>query len=362
MPFMAIDRNLDSNTPRSGPCCLFDDHKQNDLDPEGWWQSKDLLQLRKEFLRGERPKGCFKCWNDEDNAKKSLRQSINESRFQKDLLYNPKIQQIKFSTGSNCNLACRMCLPQLSTGVHKIWNSLGKNGSTPYQYDIASEHMIKKYTKDLKYIDVIGGEPFYHKKFLNLLEWLVDNKHAENITMFITSNMTIIHPKIIDHLQKFKKVVISASLDGVSKVYEYIRPGSNFETVVKNMETCREHFDVIVASTINVLNILRLPDLDRWCTEHGFHQAQKGLVYNPIEMNPKQLPTSLRSSVTEKYKVFLQTKTYPCIPFIKALDDEWGTDICEVMPEWSEALQDDNDFIEKDYEIHRKTLDYIKKI
>ena len=78
---MAIDRNLDSDTPRSGPCCLFDDGKKFNLDPFKWWDSIDLHALRQQFIQGKRPKGCYKCWNDEDSGKKSLRQSINESRY-----------------------------------------------------------------------------------------------------------------------------------------------------------------------------------------------------------------------------------------------------------------------------------------
>ena len=362
MPFMAIDRNLDSTAPRSGPCCLFDDGKKFNLDPFKWWASKDLQVLRQQFIQGQRPKGCYKCWNDEDSGKKSLRQSINESRYDKSLLLHPKIKQIKFSTGSNCNLACRMCLPQLSTGVNRVWEKINKKGAPPYDYDYQSENMIKQHARTLEYIDIIGGEPFYHKKFLSLLDWLVDNKCTENLTIFVTSNMTKINFKIIEQLKKFKKVVISASLDGVDKTYEYIRPGAKFDTVWKNMETCRKHFDVLVATTVNVLNIIRLPDVDDWCIANGYHQQQKGLVYNPSEMNPKQLPTKLRPLVTERYQAYLQPKTQPCLPFIRELDKLWNTDICDALPEWQEVITGAGDYIEKDYEIYRRTLDWLKKI
>tara|TARA_R100001079_G_scaffold66914_1_gene34996 strand:+ start:29 stop:796 length:768 start_codon:yes stop_codon:yes gene_type:complete len=255
-----------------------------------------------------------------------------------------------------------MCLPQLSTGVNRVWEKINKKGAPPYDYDYQSENMIKQHARTLEYIDIIGGEPFYHKKFLSLLDWLVDNKCTENLTIFVTSNMTKINFKIIEQLKKFKKVVISASLDGVDKTYEYIRPGAKFDTVWKNMETCRKHFDVLVATTVNVLNIIRLPDVDDWCIANGYHQQQKGLVYNPSEMNPKQLPTKLRPLVTEKYQAYLQPKTQPCIPFIRELDKLWNTDICYALPEWQEVITGAGDYIEKDYEIYRRTLDWLKKI
>ena len=147
-------------------------------------------------------------------------------------------------------------------------------------------------------------------------------------------------------------------MDGVGTVHEYIRPGSEWQTIIDNMVSLRtyENIDVLVQPTISVLNILRLPELDTWCDNNNYHMTQMCLVHDPIELHPKQLPIELRDQVHPKYKKFLENKTYPALGFIEQLDEHWGTDIKTAMPEWNIQTVDQ---IENDFVTYEKVQEFV---
>lgn len=345
LPFISLDRNTDSTDIPPGPCCLYQHQSEPAEDFESYWQSDEIKSVRSKMLDGEKPKGCWKCFHDESLGKQSMRQSVNQSRL--DDIQNlsadvGKPIQIKMLSGASCNLACRMCVSHVSSRVNTVWKSIGRPTQTPYAYDEMADNYIRSNADTIQYIDLMGGEPLYHKKIISLLQFLVDNNHADAITLFLTTNGMLIKDKIKDLLANFKKVVAIFSLDGVGPVHEYIRPDSDWNLITKNMQDLRqyENIDVLVQATISVLNILRLPELDEWCEKNDYHQTQKSTVHEPNELQPKQLPLEMRDKVADKYKSFLQEKTYPCLGFIKQLDEHWKTDISKVMPEWDLITKD----------------------
>ena len=109
LPLISLDRNADTSNPSFAPCCLYQSKKEfHDFDE--YWSSSELADLKKEMLNGKRPSGCWKCWHDEDAGKKSMRQSVNESRLEPHVDYIEKDfkkpLQVKLLAGASCNLAC----------------------------------------------------------------------------------------------------------------------------------------------------------------------------------------------------------------------------------------------------------------
>ena len=81
LPWINLDRNADSSTPAFGPCCLYQHQSKESHSFEEYWHGKEIKEVRQQMRKGARPKGCWKCWTDEDTGKKSMRQSVNESRL-----------------------------------------------------------------------------------------------------------------------------------------------------------------------------------------------------------------------------------------------------------------------------------------
>jgi sulfatase maturation enzyme AslB (radical SAM superfamily) len=360
LPWIAVDRNRNTGGEISlGPCCLWQS-KETYKDVKTYWNNNELVQLRKDFINDERPSSCRLCWKNEDAGIKSLRQSVNEGRLEryKDRLTQTVLSyapaQIKFTVGKECNLACRMCLPQWSSKVQKVWEVLGKKQQTEDDQISVDPSYILENRKDIEYIDIMGGEPFYHKKAKNLLKELIKTKDNEHITVYITTNATRIDLDTIYLLKQFQDVVLSISIDGIGKVQEYIRPGCDWDKMVKNIKLLKHHgISLQVVATIGVLNILGLQDLENWCHENQIHWGQPTLIEKPVELQPHNLPYQLHEFVPEKYKKYIDEKpTHDPVNFVRDLDRYWQTDIVKPIPEWKNVF--DN--------LHWHNINYLKKI
>lgn len=371
LPWISLDRNADTSNPSFAPCCVYQSKKEFHNFDE-YWSSKELSTMRQEMLDGKRPSGCWKCWHDEDAGKKSMRQSVNESRLEPHLdcvtKTNKELKplQVKLLSGASCNLACRMCQSHVSSKVHKVWEDIGFPTKEPYKYDWMSDQIIRSNADSVRYIDLMGGEPFYHKKIHQLIQWLVDNNHANHITIYVTSNAMVLNDDLIGNLKQFENVVVIVSLDAVGKKHEYIRPGADWNIIVKNIEKLQKNkLNVIIQPVISAINILCLPELIDWCNDKKLHMTQMSLVHEPEQLHPKNLPNKLKKLVDKRFKNFVsEDKTSDCIDFIKKLDAHWNTKITDTMPEWEQVydqIQLEDQF-ERDYDLYRNTLEYINKI
>ncbi len=371
LPWISLDRNADTSNPSFAPCCVYQSKKEFHNFDE-YWSSEELSTMRQEMLDGKRPSGCWKCWHDEDAGKKSMRQSVNESRLEPHLdcvtKTNKELKplQVKLLSGASCNLACRMCQSHVSSKVHKVWEDIGLPTKEPYKYDWMSDQIIRSNADSVRYLDLMGGEPFYHKKIHQLIQWLVDNNHANHITIYVTSNAMVLNDDLIGNLKQFENVVVIVSLDAVGKKHEYIRPGADWNIIVKNIEKLQKNkLNVIIQPVISAINILCLPELIDWCNDKKLHMTQMSLVHEPEQLHPKNLPNKLKKLVDKRFKNFVaENKTSDCIDFIKKLDAHWNTKITDTMPEWEQVydqIQLEDQF-ERDYDLYRNTLEYINKI
>lgn len=348
LPWIAIDRNRDRHAEQVSlaPCCLYET-KECHTDVERYWNSEEIVDLRKAMLEGGRPAGCRLCWENENNGSVSLRQKVNIGRLE---IYKDRLQkttltetptQIKYTSGTQCNLACRMCLPTFSSKVKKVWDILGRNANTVEDTLLNSKAYILANRKNLEYIDISGGEPFYNKDVKSLMTELVASGDNDHITLHIVTNATRIDNDTVELLKKFKEVVLSISIDGIGTHQEYIRPGCSWAKLCENIKLLKQHdISLQVLSTLSVLNILHLEKLEQWCAENHIHWGNPGLIDNPPELSPHNLPHQLHDEVPKKYLKFIQKPmTHDPVGFIKDLDNYWKTDITEVMPEWQKVFE-----------------------
>lgn len=343
LPWISVDRNTE-NPQRSAhftPCCLYESHTAH-TDPDQYWQSPELAQLRKSFTLGERPAGCHKCWRQEDAGLQSLRQAVLASR-QHLLPTGTDVppRQAKYWVGHECNLACRMCTPDLSSGVERVWQAIGRQ-HLPMRHHADITEWIKANAQTIQYIDVLGGEPFFHKRTRALFQYYIDQGLAKGTTLYITTNGTRVDPEILNQLKHFREVVISVSIDAVGTLQEYIRPGLVWSRVEKNINQFRSAgLSVQIMPVISVLNILNWSDLESWCQANNLYLANPGVVETPIEMAPHNLPVPLHSLVPAQFQSLITQRTIDAdsVNYIRQLDRYWKTDITAVLPAWCQVLE-----------------------
>ena len=82
----------------------------------------------KQFIDGERPETCQRCFREEDAGVRSPRIGYNEKWWKDDVQVAEEIpldiRYVDIRLGNLCNLKCRMCNPWSSSMWVKDWNSI----------------------------------------------------------------------------------------------------------------------------------------------------------------------------------------------------------------------------------------------
>ena len=267
------------------------------------FHSEYYKNIRQEIRQGERPKNCDACWRDEDNGVKSKRQIYNEYaefRYPKiDYAEEPDMpEDLQIILSTTCNLKCRTCNPNYSSK----WVKEAEARKMPYIKESVKVEMDdienSKFWTDLddwlphaKYLEVMGGEPFYMKEFKVFANKLIDDDIAKNVHVNLSTNGTTLNKDFLQRMiDNFASVGFNVSIDGIGKRFEYLRHGANWKEVSENLDyfhSLTPGIAIGITITISSLNVMYLAEFhkafaERWPNFIIFHNiANFPTWYNP---------------------------------------------------------------------------------
>jgi sulfatase maturation enzyme AslB (radical SAM superfamily) len=341
LPFIAVDV-LDK---KFSPCAYIEKKIFKKYETiEDYYDSTELKNLQNNLSNGIKDTMCSTCWKNEDIGIQSMRQSVLQDRY---MIEKNKISQIKLHTGNRCNLSCMMCFPSVSTSWNKLWSKknypeLFYKESGFENYDFYAEEYIKKNIDNILFIETLGGEPLFSKHFISLLNWIIKEKKSKNITLYIITNLTLLPKSLIKILSCFKKIVLTISLEGIGAVNDYIRWGSKFEIIDKNIKIAQSKgFNLSIVATANSLNLHRLQEIYVYAESLKIPVMQVSVVKGWPSLDPTNLPKYLHNKVDIKFKKFLLTNAddNSLKKFIINWDRQRNIDILDFMPEFEEFMQ-----------------------
>ena len=197
------------------PCCRVirkPEHKNMPFE--------EYTKYLQDGLKKSRIPECTACWQHEDNGIVSMRQSQNHL-FAFDEVQKILDDRVEFTTGvrslevliSNvCNLACQMCSTDLSSkwqanvhhkGLFKeaVFDGLYyRKGTNSFQWE-------DKWLKDLKILKFLGGEPFFAKEGVQIINRLGGLGKLQDIEFKTPTNCTVFpFQGVVDNIIKFKSV------------------------------------------------------------------------------------------------------------------------------------------------------------
>lgn len=289
-------------------------------------QSDTMKNLRNQIRGGERPKNCEPCWKDEDAGKQSKRQQYNEyyrnwyGRDWQVWMEEPsRILDAQLIFDNTCNLKCRSC----NTNYSSKWREETLDRNIPFWKTTAKVDMmdpndskfwkdIDIWTKDLRRLEIMGGEPFYMKQFKEFVDYLIDNDRAKNINLTLSTNGTIADKNFLEKMAtNFKDISFSVSIDGIEERFEYLRHPGNWDSVKQNLELFHElhtgdyPVHIQITHTLSALNVMYLPEFYDYFAEH----FPKFNIWNNIVNHPKWLNMSVLPKATKKV-ITKQLKTH----------------------------------------------------
>ncbi len=263
LPFFGIEAGI---APPS-PCCLLP-------------KNEDISKLKQTMLNNQIPKGCFHCSIPESNGHKSARQIKNETLdylWDKDIgeiekiaiAGDNKVNYLKLYTSNVCNGACVTCGGSLSTGWRKYEKLVGQGKPTR---STPKEEIDQLIHKDLVFLSILGGEPFYDKLTVYTLQKLVDCGNTQCHIDIITNTSTIPSKEQMDLLLQFSKLTLTCSIDAIEDKFEYMRFPLKWSNTLKTLEVFKSMPNVILNANIVIskLNILYLKETEDWLKSQGF--------------------------------------------------------------------------------------------
>lgn len=300
------------------------------------WRSEDLEQLRNDFVNNKQNPICNRCWHEEKHGKRSLRKRlydpqsgnsdyevINQNLLIDQLVdgltekkYLADIKILTIKNGNLCNAKCRICHPgDSSRWAIEDTNKLKQiTGKTFYSIDQPERNWtdrqieeIFSLTQNLSRLELFGGEPFYNKKVMALLNQMVDSGRAKNISLYVNTNGSVDFTQKNECLAYFREVEIGVSLDDLNDRFNYQRHGLNYDTVINNIRTWQKFFEshgtkyfIDSITTVSAFNIWHLPEIKKAVTQILPQAPYWNLLVNPDFLSVKNLPLEFKQEVVAK--------------------------------------------------------------
>ena len=117
--------------------------------------------------------------------------------------------------------------------------------------------------------------------------------------MLVTNTTLTPSQKLLDLLLQCKTVNVQFSIDSYGKLNDFLRKGSNWNTVVENINWYKQHFNVLsVHSVSNIYNINVVHELIDFCIDNNLYHSYT-MIDGPEWMQPRNLPEEVKPWVLD---------------------------------------------------------------
>jgi organic radical activating enzyme len=267
--------------------------------------SDSFTEIRRKMKNGEKPIECMGCYRDEENGIESKRMQENKNFTVNNLFLKQEkfpLRFVELRLGNVCNIKCLTCnpmssskwiedvkkLPELQDNDHYNYSEFtSKWYRNKDWYDQLLEH-----SEQLELIYINGGEPTLIKEHFYFLEKLIENDRAKNIQLLYNINLTLMPEKFIEMLKEFKHVKMQLSIDDLEQRNYYIRYPSQWDVIMKNMETIKnEKFQTSITQTVSVYNICNVSNFYKFFNDI---KIESNIVHSPNFLHVSNLPKELK--------------------------------------------------------------------
>jgi MoaA/NifB/PqqE/SkfB family radical SAM enzyme len=312
------------------PCCLADDEIVDDnnqkfslmtADFSDIQNSNHMRTLREQFLAGEKPQTCRKCWNEERAGRTSKRMhTLNRMKHMgisaewtadaKPLMF------LDLKLGNICNLKCRICGSWSSSqfATEELAQLPGEEKKASYAYQMLQAgawprenpqfwNEIDQHLNDIRYIEFTGGEPFMIREHFDMLQGIVDRGIAHQVEIHYNTNGTHYPEKAEQIWKHFKTVEVAFSIDDIGERFEYQRTNADWAVVLDNitsfqyLKTQMPNLQLQCCSTVNVFNVRYIDQLANWIAVQGFDFVYWNMMHDAWYFSIATLPDLAKSEI-----------------------------------------------------------------
>jgi sulfatase maturation enzyme AslB (radical SAM superfamily) len=244
-----------------------------------------LAKTREKMQDNQWPTECQRCQETEPNSIRQYAIKLDQQTDQQDYL------QVGGVLDNVCNAACLTCNETLSTRI----GSLNGRGFPVYNN---LERFWQLPQDRIVHLDINGGEPSYSKNYKSLLANLPPNLR----TLRLNTNCSTVLTQLIDIVARGIEVTVTVSCDGIGTVHELTRWPITWQTFYRNLMTYKSMpIKLNLWTTVSVLNVDDLPNIQAFAQEHGIDHSWAYLK-EPEELAVGNVDTEARDRYISKQK------------------------------------------------------------
>lgn len=258
-----------------------------------------LKELKFSFTQNKIPESCSVCFERESLNLKSTRQQFIKFNDIEDFNYDQKFVRLELRSSNLCNFKCRMCDATSSSEIQKenekypIIELFNRHPTVKFGVEADSGNIdeLKWFfdTYPIKQLCFTGGEPMLIKPYYELMDYIIQKRLNESMTLDLYTNCSVYNPLFIRRMLQFNKIQFTMSIDGVGKTAEYQRHGTKWDVVRNNvLRFVNMPMDVIYNTAISPYVLLDVAALAKFLMElYELNPSIRTRCYAVI--NPKAL-------------------------------------------------------------------------
>ena len=290
------------------------------------WNNDYMRQLRLDLLANKRPKSCEKCYEQEDQGIRSFRKNANWT-FDHHLptlhtktnpdgsLDDMHLHYWDFRFSNLCNMKCRMCGGHLSSMWHEderlTYGKTAEPQAVVNVRDHSQEELKRLIDEQIPYVEEVyfaGGEPLIMDEHYYILEKLIEHGRSD-VKLRYNTNLLKLRYKRWDTVElwsKFSYVQVMASIDDLFHRAEYVRKGTRWDAIERNIDELLQHQEVVqlnMSPTTQLLTVYNMPEYVNWMLAKGLHWERLHLgnvLTHPDWYHMNTMPKHLKSRVERR--------------------------------------------------------------
>ena len=227
-----------------------------------------LVKIREKMQSNKWPAECVRCQETEPNSIRQYTIDLDKQTEQLDYL------QVGGVLDNVCNAACLSCNETLSTRIGSlsgsgfpVYNNLDKFWTLP------QERIV--------HLDINGGEPSFSKNYKKILANLPPNLK----TLRLNTNCSTVLTELVGIVNRGIEVTVTVSCDGIGPVHDLVRWPIPWQDFYRNLMTYKTMpVRLNLWTTVSVLNVDDLPNIQKFAQEHGIDHSYAYLK-TPVELS-----------------------------------------------------------------------------
>jgi sulfatase maturation enzyme AslB (radical SAM superfamily) len=311
------------------PCCEFMRNESNLPQYKIWEYQKYKADttLRQKMLDGEIDGGCSYCIKRESDGinRRQYHSRLFKEKYDEFNSDTFNIGHLELRLGNFCNLKCTMCGPYASSQ----WSAEAKKNQEKFapfnigylkaDHDWINDEDNKKLMKEILRNCISanfgGGEPFMNP-FID--DFLKEIKLDAELSF--NTNGTVLSDSTLELLENRPNLIVNISLDGIAEHNDYIRSGSKWQDIERNVNRFKQkNIKILFYYILQHTSLFTFQSVYEYCLNNDI-ALEIGELYNgSVDGSGHLALNSADKNDVKEFKKWLLTTDSPKLKVV----DNW---------------------------------------